>query len=106
MNNTLRLRVATPLIKFVAKSNRITNFDTIQYLDIFIDINELIDNHAYIVELINKQRDILEYQTCLEIGDWLFAWYKKVDQRILANRLLNSYRYVLSVGNDLRIYKL
>lgn len=69
---------------------------------ITLDIHGLIDDYKAIVKIIDKNIENLYFADLIVISDWLYEWYKKNDHYILSNRVLDSFRYVLSMANNAR----
>src|ERR1017187_8185830 len=72
-----------------------------------IDLSQLVDDYDYIRKLlINfEPNDQLDYYVLLKISEWLFDCYKKINDPIMSNRILNEFRFTLNVANDIREYK-
>lgn len=94
------LRIALMPELLVAKYDYVCNTLAIEFVD--LDIEKLIDDYEAITKVIDENRHHLTFDSFMYICDWLFGWYKKNDHYILSNRILNTFRYVLSMAQDRR----
>src|ERR1700727_2692307 len=101
----MQYRMSFSLISDFSISHQIIP-DAVPLNNIEIDLYGLIDNCDHIKEIMWKylQEDKLDYYILLKISDWLFECYKRISHPILSNRILNSFRMVISWANDRRDY--
>lgn len=98
MNSILRIPLIPSLEEPITREPSICI--PIQYIE--FNIHSLIDDHRYIIEKVDSCYKKIGYEGLIQLSDWLYAYYKKINHYILSERILDSLMGVLSFANDIR----
>ncbi len=101
MRNILNIAIHSPLT--VSGCADIIDMPAINYVT--FDITKIVDEHDAITRQVDLCRNQLGFEGLIILADWLYGWYKKIDEFILSNRILNTFDYVLHTANNLRATK-